>query len=207
MAKLGRAGLHVRPVDVGWIAQDQVVPCLAQPGKKIRLHGLHAVRDAVMVDVDAGHGQRVVGNVHGIDLGPGKSQCRCDRDAAAAGPEIDDAPDFVPGDPRLEPGLDQFGKRRPRHEDTLVDIKAQPAEPGLVEQVGQRHSLLDPADREGAYPCRGLVVEDIAVNPLRLVVRQPGRPEYEPRRLVPRVIGSVSEIEAGTLEAGLDFQD
>ena len=132
VAKLGGTRLHVVSIHVGRVAYDEVVTLVAEPVEKVRAHEPHAVLEAVLAHVDRRDGKRIVGNVDCIYVRFWKGIRRSDRYAAAAGAQVGGAANAAGLYPRREFGGDQFGKRRARHEHALVDVEAQPAEPGLV---------------------------------------------------------------------------
>ena len=78
---------------------------------------------------------------------------------------------------------------RARHDDALVDVKGLPGEPGLLQEIGQRHALID-------APCRQLLdaldvrggsgVRQIGVE------RQAEAAQYEPGGLIARIVGAVT---------------
>ena len=55
---------------------------------------MHTIFETVPTNVDVGYRQRSIGNIDGIHVRVRKCKCRRDRDTAAAGAQIDHAPNL-----------------------------------------------------------------------------------------------------------------
>ena len=141
---------------------------------------------------------RDIGRIH---FGPRKGQGEKHREAPRPGAQIERAA-HRPRHPRSHALAQQLGDERARNEDSLVDVEAVLAEPGLADQVGEglsgAHTSLDQAQHAplfagGQLPLRG-----------KLVVRESQRVGEQPRRLVAGIGGAVAEGNARRAQLALD---
>jgi hypothetical protein len=104
-------------------------------------------------------------------------------------------------DPGREAVFEQFGEVGARHDHARIDMEAELAEPGFVQQVGRRqamdHALLQAFQQRVALAAGKAGIEER----LQRIARQVQGGEQDPDRLVPGIVGAVAEMQAGLVEA------
>ena len=136
---------HVLFIDIRRIGDDQIVLQLRQIAEQVGADRRHVMDQAMGLHVVLGDGQRVRGNIHGVDFGFRESIGAGDGDAAAAGAHIKDMLRLMVN----QPGkliVDQFANRGARDQHPLIDVKLMPAEPRFVGQIGDGNALVHAAD-------------------------------------------------------------
>ena len=93
-------------LDIGRIGEDEVVARIRQPREQIALDKADALAEAVLLDIAPRHRQRVGREVDRVDGRVGKYARGEDGERAAAGAEIEHAPDAL--------GLSRSARRRRR---------------------------------------------------------------------------------------------
>ena len=152
--------------DIGWVADDEVVALAGQGLVHIRAQQADAIPNAVPLGVAARDLQCPGGDIRGIDLGLRKGEGAGDRDAAAAGSDVEDAAGIL--EPRGEARFDELGDRRSRHQHALVDIELEPRKPttrrghrrracgyGCARGRAPAHAILLPSSAAGRAPRPG----------------------------------------------------
>ena len=101
----------------------------------------------------------------------------------------------------------EFGKRRPRDQYALIHVELVPGEPGLVDQVGDRHPLPD-APFGKLEQFRKLALADFPrVDARHISMRQAKLRKNEPGSLVERIVGAVAITQPGRVETGRELAD
>ena len=109
VSEFGRQIVHVMPIDIGRITDDQVVAYMLQIVEKSGSNQPDASFQGVTIDIDRDHAQGVLRDVHRINYGIRKSDRHRDGDAPAAGAKVDGAADAGRIHPGLEAIQDDFG--------------------------------------------------------------------------------------------------
>jgi hypothetical protein len=176
-------------------AANEVIALVRERREEIRCTDLHPVGHAVERDIALRHGKRSgrdVSEVYGRAL---KMQPRGDTDASAAATEIEDARGFGATQPGLEACLYQLGNRRAGNKHIVVDLEARTREPGLTQQIGHglpiNHAPFEKLRKTLAFRRGNACIQD----PVRAVERQCKRAQYQPARLVPRIVRSMPEMQ------------
>ena len=108
-----------------------------------------AIGEPVIGDVALRDGERVGGDVDGVDVGRRVRVREQDGEAARARAQVERVRDELGrADVRRKAVRQQLGDERARNQHALVDVEAKFAEPRLVRQIGGRHALVDPAIEE-----------------------------------------------------------
>ena len=198
----GGQGLHRRRRDIGRVADDQVVTAPLGLGEEVGLDGMHAVFEAVVGNVAARDFKRFRRDVDGVDRGIGKGVGHDDGQAARAGAQVERRCDGLRVfDPGREAVFEQFGEIGTRHDHARIDMEAELAEPGFVQQVGRRqamhHALLQAFQQRVALAAGKACIE----KRLQRVARQMQGGKHDPDRLIPGIVGAVAKMQAGLVEA------
>ena len=109
VAEFGRQIVHVMPIDIGRITDDQVVADMLQIVEKNGSNQPDASFQGVTIDIDRGYTQGVLRDVHRVNYGIGKSNRHRDGDAPAAGAKVGGAADAARIHPGLEAVKEDFG--------------------------------------------------------------------------------------------------
>ena len=141
--------------------------------------------------VDRGYGQRVRRDIHSVHDNLGERSRNGDCDAATPGTQINGFLGCARCQPRREAHVNQLGKRRARHQYALVYIKFESGEPGLIDEIGNGHTLFNTFVRKEFEARKLLIVDFSLVARRRIVMRQTQVREYEPCRLVNRVVSAM----------------
>ena len=185
-APLGRA-------DIGRIADDQVEAAVTQGGIQVRLHGPDPVRHVMTLDIDAGHGQGIVGNIDCVDLRVRERQCAGNGNAGAAGAKIQNAGHGLRIQPGFEPLFDQFGDRRARHQYPFVHMEGQAGKQRFTRQIGQRLALGHPLFDQIQHPATlGGCQVGLEISAGQVVGQMQGM-QHQGGRLVERAGGTMTE--------------
>ncbi|OIQ83390.1 hypothetical protein GALL_348220 [mine drainage metagenome] len=200
VAELQRQLAHRSRIDVGRVAQQQV-DVAGQLLQQIRALQPHARR--VQGDVGRGDLERVGRNVTAPDVGVRPALRGQDRQAAAAGADVDDAPRRR-RQPRLERVVEQLGDEGARHDDALVDDETLAVQPRLADQVGGRAARLDARVQQGPQPLQRRLGHRATAQPRQLreaVEHGPAqRVNQHPRRLLRGVLGALAVLQPGALQ-------
>jgi hypothetical protein len=204
-AVLGRQRRHALAVDVGRVADDQVVGALGRI-QQIRLEETDARAELVLVDVDARHRECVAGDVAGIDADLGVGHRGDHRQAAVAGAQVEHALRAI-RQPRIQRAFalavgEQFGDEGARHDHALVDVEGHVLQPGFFRQVGGGLAGGDAFVHQRDGPGFVFGGELVLRTFLQRVQRQAERGEHQPGRLVEGVGGAVAKRNARLFEAG-----
>ncbi len=197
---LGQAA-HRRRLHVGRIGHDEVVPAALQRGEEVGLHEAHALAEAIGGDVLPRDGQRVAGEIRGIDLRAAEGESREDGQAAGARAEIQRRAHLRgPRDPGRQARPQQFRDEGARHDHALVHVEAVRAQPGLVHEIGRGLARADALRDEGIGGLRADGVDGEVEIGSELVHGEAQRVQHEPGGLVDGVGRAVPERDLGLLE-------
>ncbi len=164
MTILGRQLFQLAGPHVGRVRHDDIVALFFERAEMIRLHQPQAPAYAVTSHVDLRDLEGVIRDVDSVDSGAGKDFSTRNRNAARAGPDVED-PSHAPRlDPRSELAFDEFRYRRPRNEDTRVHLKGQPGKRGLAGEINGGHSFLYAARDEVLHPLLRLRADALRIN-------------------------------------------
>ena len=207
VAKLGRQDIHVFFVDIGRIAHDKVVVPAFQLVEEAGLHEPDTVAEFMPFYVYGCDIERIGRDVDGIDYGAGESLRDGYSNTAATRTEIDRSFNVLGYEPWFEAIVDEFGEGRPGYQHTLVDIEFESGEPGLVNEIGNRHpavnALFDQRFNSGQFAC----VDRSFVNSRHVVMRQPQVRKHQPGGLVHRVVRTMAEAQLGRAKSARDLAD
>jgi hypothetical protein len=200
---LRRQRRHARVVDVGRVAEDQVVGA-AQCREEVGLDDADAIVEPVPADVDARERERRGRDVGSVDRDFRIDHRGDDGEAAVAGAQIEDAPCPL-REPRVEAagllGVDeQLGDVGARHDGPLVDGEGDLLQPCFAGQVSGGKAALDaPADQRFRGRLLGRA-HDLLAAGIERVERQAESPGHQPGGLVEGIAGAVPEGDAGLLQ-------
>jgi len=192
VAVFGGQRRHRRLIDVGRVADDQIKGRSRQAGEQVRLVEHHPLRQPQGGDIALRQRQRARIDIGGIHARLGERVRAGRGDAAAAGPDLQDAFDRPRADPGREAGRDGLGEGRARHEHTLIDFEWQPREPGLAGEIGRRPALFQASPDECAHSFHTAVIHRRGRIDGGIIGGVTGAREHEPGRLVARIIGAVT---------------
>ncbi len=205
-AEFRRQRLHRRFVDIGRVAQDQVEAVRAQRREQVSLDQFDALLQSMVFAVGRGQRQRIGREVGADHLRVGKAVGGEDREAAAAGAQVEDRgrprrPSRVQFEPLRQRLVERFGDQRARHQRARIASEAHPAQPGLAGEVGRRRArrdaVLDELGRGASFGARQPGIEP----GIEHIGRQVQRPQQQRCRLVAGVVGAVAMDDSGGLEA------
>ena len=160
-----------------------------------------AVSQAMLIDVDAGHGQRFVADVHGIDhhvrVGHGGQH----GEAAVAGAQVEHAVGLV-----AEPGVDaavgqHFGDEGTGHDHALVHVEGHALQPGLVRQVGCGLAGTDALVDQGQGFVALSIGDGVVGHLVQRIERMAEAPQDQPSSFVKGVGGAVAKSNLGLGQA------
>ncbi len=159
-----------------------------------------ATPEAMLADIDARHLQRVLRDVHRIDACSRERLRTRNRDTTGAGSDIEHAPNALWIYPGSEPVLDELGQCRPRNQDPRIDVERKAREPGLIRQIDSRHALANAPrkQRVGAFPAGG--ADALRINRGRSAMRQMQSVENQGRRLIQRIVGTMTIEDPGAAQ-------
>lgn len=194
---LGHGGEIIR-VHVGRVAEDQVEALTGQCSKTIGAQDADAPGDPEACHVVAGERQGVGVDIREHHFGAGRMHRRGDTDGPAAAAEIENPAwrrSRVPGG--ITPA-NPLAERRAGHQGPLVAAERETRKKRLPEQIGQRHTFLAAAPQQllDSGPLAG---REGTAGKLRAVIEAKG-PEHQRHRLIPGVVGAVTEKNAGRLQ-------
>ena len=197
----GRQVRHALRVDVGRVAQNQV-PRAGQRLHAIRDLQLHALRQAVLVHVDACNGERIGRNVCARDFHFRVRHGGQDGQAAIAGAQIEHTAGVFPQKVVNAAVGQQFSDEAAGHDGALVHVKRHALQPGLMRKVGRRFARLDALvdqriDRSRFFGSHGAVGGGIWRVRQVAVQGQAQAPQYQPGSFVFGVGRAVAKSQSG----------
>ncbi len=192
-----RQGFHRGAGDVGRVGENQIVAFAVQRVEQVGFDGVDVIFEAVVLDVVASDGQRILGEINGVDLGIREGQCHQDGQTAGAGAKIQGLGDvFGFFDPGGEAVFEQLGEVGARDDDPFIDVETMLAQPGLLCQVGSGQAF-DDAPLQDVVHGQSLVFGELGVEEgVQPVQRQVKGVEDEPGGFVKGVVAAVTKIEA-----------
>lgn len=193
--ELCRARIHVSLIYVRRIADNEVVLDVIEVTEEIGLYEPHAILHAMRGYVDGGDLERIRRDINGIHDGIRERVGKRDRNAATAGAKIDHAFSVAIRKPRREALGDQLGNGRARHEYPLIHEITAPGEPSFIQQVGQRHTLVDPPPRKLGYGVLFGLANRSRVHRRGIRMFQLQCGEHQPGSFIERVIRTVAVVE------------
>ena len=205
MLKFPCPRIHVLLIDIGRVADHEIVLYLAESREKVGLDRMNAIFEAVTLHIDSGDRERIVRYVHRIDDRLGECQRHRDRYATAARTQVDCTMYCGRRNPRGKSVPDEFGERRARHQHAFVHIEFETGEPGLVDQVRDRNALVDAACSQREHRGGFVVAHLIGIDTGRVVMREPQHGKYQPRGFVDGVVRAMSVGQVRHLETGRDI--
>ncbi|MCY1526178.1 hypothetical protein D9M68_611830 [compost metagenome] len=200
-AVFGGQGFHALCVDIGRVAQHQI-PGTGAGFEPVGLDQRNTVLQPLLVDVDAGHGQGIGGEVGAGHLHLRPGQGRQHSETAVAGAQVQHA-GRVFAQPGVEAAVgDQLGDEAARHDGALIHIKRHALQPGFVREVGGGLAGLDAARDQLGHGQRVFVGNRGFGHLLQVAVqRQVKLPQHEPGGFVAGVGGAVAIGQVGGFEA------
>jgi len=162
---------------------------------------VQAAAEVVFQDVAARDIQRIGGQVHGIHGCIREGFGQQNRQTARAGAQVERAAHALRvRDPGGEPIAQQFRDEGARHDDALVDIEAERAEPGFVREIGGRGALAHAPAQERAQPNEFVRTQLPFELGIEFAQRQFERMQDEIGGFIARIVRAMAEEKAGALE-------
>ncbi|RMO56848.1 hypothetical protein ALQ29_05593 [Pseudomonas marginalis pv. marginalis] len=187
-------GIHIRRV-----GHNQVKALARQTVETITLHGVHALVDAMALDVLVGHFQGFEGQVPQHHFGVLELIGASDADAPGARAQVEDACRRL-GQPGLKAVFDQLADRRTRDQHALINDKRHAAEPGLFQQVSGGHALMDAAMQQ-TLNVGNLFFFQVAIQiAVGNFPRQVQGAEHQLPGFVPGIVGTMPEKQLFPME-------
>ncbi len=150
---VGRQALPFRPRDVGRIGDDEIeLDARAAEGREQVAPPELDVPDPVPLGVAARHREGPLGDVDGLDRGPGQLLGQGDRDAAAPRPDVEDGLGLARRE--LEDLFDQAFGLGPGHEHRRRHFDRDGPEFLSPGEMRERHAFEPPPDEAVEIGCR-----------------------------------------------------
>ena len=162
---LGWQAVHAPCIDVGRVADDEVVALSGERREQVAAMECDAIAQPVRRDIASGERQRAGREIDGIDLRGRKGERRQDREAAGTCAEVEHAPDLLRLGDRQGTGHQQVADEGARDQRALVGMEAHPMHVGRAHQIGRGQAQGDAGVDQG---------EQARLLRLRRAQREPG---------------------------------